>query len=366
VRVGGTATRTTREQLESAGRRLNANNYRPAFAEGDRPLNSPELQRLMESPSVVKAMKAANASGKDRAVAEGLGGFKSSVQVTDDGRPLFKTGKGGVPQFPNLQYWDSVKRELDDVAGRAFRTGSKSEGGVANTLAADLRNELDRLVPSYAKARSGAHQFFGAQDAHEAGQLFSRGNQNLTQARGALSKMNPAERELFRQGYQESLRDIALKTRDRTNVIDRLWGNPNVREKAVIALGPRRAAEMETFMRTEQIMDRARGAFGNSSTTRQLIEAGLGGTGFGIATGDISTENILTAAFVIGAGRRGLQRIDRRVMGQVAQMLVSANPVVVQRGVSRVARNPALLNALREGGRRLITSIGAPVGAIAP
>ncbi len=367
VKIGGTATRTTRDQLESAARKQNAPVYRKAFTDGDRPLNSPELQRLMSGDIVVKAMRRANSSGKDRAIADGFGGFNSTVRITDDGRILFKTGKGGVPQFPNLQYWDAVKREIDDVAGRAFRSGSNSEGSVASTIAKDLRNELDKLVPSYQSARSGAHQFFDAQDAFEAGQNFVRGSQGITQARGAIAKMKPAERELFRQGYADQLRTISQSARTRSNVIDRLWGNPQAQEKALVAFGPKRAGQMEIFMRNEVLMDVARGTFGNSTTARQLVELGLaggGGAGFGILTGDISPTNIITSAVVIGLGRRGLKGIDKRVVLQVAKMLSSQNPAVVQRGTTMLQRRPKLMNAFRIGSRKIVGAAGSTGGPI--
>ena len=88
------------------------------------------------------------------------------------------------------------------------------------------------------------------------------------------------------------------------------------------------------------------------------------GGGFGLITGDISATNIFTAALVIGLGRKGLARIDRRVMQQVSQMLVSQNPVVVQRGTTILQRRPRLMNAFRIGSSRIIGAAGATGGPI--
>jgi hypothetical protein len=54
-------------------RTVNRVNYRRAMDQGDRPIMSPELDRLMGSPAVVEAMRRASTSGKDRAITQGLG-----------------------------------------------------------------------------------------------------------------------------------------------------------------------------------------------------------------------------------------------------------------------------------------------------
>jgi len=80
----------------------------------------------MSSDTFVGAMKRAISSGKDRDAVMGLGGFNPMVNVTQDGRIVFNKGANGAPTYPNLQYWDQVKRELDAVANMGKRSGTTS------------------------------------------------------------------------------------------------------------------------------------------------------------------------------------------------------------------------------------------------
>ena len=85
---------------------------------------------------------------------------------------MFARGKGGVPAYPNLQFWDYTKRELDQTAQVARRAGRNEEADVAQQLARSLRNELDQHVKSYKAARGTAFDFFQAENALDAGSNF--------------------------------------------------------------------------------------------------------------------------------------------------------------------------------------------------
>lgn len=348
---GASDTGATREALQQAARQANRPAYARAYQDGDRPLWTPELQRLVSSPDVVDAMRTAAQRGQSRAVTEGFGGFNSSVQVSPTGVVTFTRGANGQPTYPNLQFWDYTKRALDDGANAARRAGRNDEASVLGQLATGLRNELDTSVPSYAAARSGAARFFGAGDALEAGERFLTSNAPINDARRAFGQMSPPERDLFREGFVQSLVQKIESTGDRRNVLNSISQSPRAQQQIDLAMGPQRAREFETMMRTEGIMDLARGAVqGNSTTARQLTELGLAGGAYGIGTGfDPLNPNpgaLASAALVYGAARgRGV--IDRRVAQHVGEMLASNDPTVLQRGIQMVARNQNMMNALR-------------------
>ena len=117
--------------LKAAGRKANAPAYKKAYLEGDRPIISPEIEQLTGSPMMVDAMREAAIRGKDRAIAEGHGAFNPGVKVTPDGQVIFSKGKGGVPTYPNLQFWDYTKRELQDIADKASRSGENEKAALA-------------------------------------------------------------------------------------------------------------------------------------------------------------------------------------------------------------------------------------------
>lgn len=343
--------RAQQQAIDRVQQTVNRANYNRAYQAGDRPLWSPELERLAGSPAVEGAMRSAITTGKDRAINEGMGGFRVPITVTPDGRVVFNRGPNGVPTYPNLQFWDYVRREVSDAASAAQRAGRNEEGARLGQLARSLNSELDRLVPEYAAARAGAARFFGAENALEAGQNFVTQNFANADVRRALAQMSPEERRLFQDGFVSRFIEQLNQTGDRRSILNQIANSPNAREKLNIALGQQRAAELEAGLRVEGIMDFARSAVqGNSTTARQLAELGLAGGTYGLGTGgDVLNPNpsaLMNAALVYGV-LRGKARIDERVARRVAEMLVSSDPRILVRGIQVLSRSKQLFNSLR-------------------
>jgi hypothetical protein len=339
------------QAIEQTAKAVNRPAYAKAYQDGDKPLWSPELQRIVGSPDVVDAMRNAAEKGKSRAIVDGFGGFNSSVQISPSGVVEFTRGKNGQPTYPNLQFWDYTKRALDDKAKALARSGYDSEAGVVKQLAGQLRGELDNMVPSFAKARAGAANFFGAENALEAGQNFVMQNFQTPAVRQQLAKMSPTERGLFQDGFVSRLMDTLDKTGDRRSVLNTIAANPAAREKLNLVMGPQRASELEAGLRAEGIMDLARKSVqGNSTTARQLAELGLAGGTYGIATGgDVLNPNptaIMNAAIVYGAAR-GRTKINEGLARKVAEMLTSSDPNVLLKGIKVVTKNQAMLTSMR-------------------
>ncbi len=354
------------DQLE---RTVNNAGYQRAYRIGDRDIMTPELERLLGAPAVADAMRSAVERGQNRAIVQGMGAFNPRVTV-ENGVVRFNRGANGAPAYPNIQLWDYTYRELRDAAQQAFRAGRNEEGGAMSSLAQTLRGELDTAVPAFGQARGVAANFFRAENALEAGQNFVAQNFGNREARAAIAQMRPLERQLFQDGFVSRYVEQIRNSPDRRNVLNQIANSPAAREKINIALGPQRATELETFLRVETAMDAARGAVqGNSTTVRQLMEGGLaGGVGYGAATGDWNPQSLFTAAFVGGVARgvasRANQTIDQRVARRVADMLVSPDPGVLQRGMTLVARNPRYLEALRNADNSLARVAGEQSGGV--
>lgn len=336
------------EALKDAAQKANRPAYRQAYKEGDQELFSPEMERLMGSPAVVDAMRRATVSGKDRAVTQGFGAFNPGVTV-ENGMVTFKPKPNGVPTYPNLQFWDATKRELDDAAKSAARSGNTEQAGVTGNLAKSLRNELDNLVPSYSAARSGAAQAFGAQDALEAGANFVNSRMNNAEARRAVQKMSGPEKQLFQHGYSSALINKINETGDRRTILNQIAQSPADRERLEIALGSQKARQLEAFMRVEGLMDRARTSVtGNSTTARQLTELGLAGGATGIAGhGDFTDPKALATGAVVYGLTHGRNKINEAVAKRVGEMLASDDPNVLKRGAELIAKNGQVFNKLR-------------------
>jgi hypothetical protein len=197
----------------------------------------------MGSPALVDAMSKASTSGKDRAITQGVGAMRQGAKV-ENGVVTFTKGPKGVPTYPNLAYWDAVKRELDDAA------------------------------------RAGAAKFFGAGDAIEAGQNFVGASNKfgLPAARKQLAKMSAEEKQLFQDGYVSRLVETIEKTGDRRTDPQQDQRVAGRARRDECCAGARARGEVEARLRVEGIMDLARPAVqGNSTTARQLVELGLAG-----------------------------------------------------------------------------------------
>ena len=276
--AGGANAGKTEQDLIDAYDKGRKPLYKQAYNEGDKQIMSPPIEQMMGSPSFTKAMRGAVSSGQDRAVTEGYGAFNPGVTIDPGGTIRFNKGPTGVPIFPNLQYWDAVKRELDDMAGSAMRSGEKGQGGVLSKMANTLRSELDKQVPSYADARGFASKFFGESNALEAGRNLAGKKVDPAVITSAMKKMKPDEQELFREGYASDWANrVISNVSDTRDITKAMFNSPNERARAAAVFGQAGLDKMQTRMTLETIMDGARKAMGNSTTARQLIEAGLAG-----------------------------------------------------------------------------------------
>jgi hypothetical protein len=360
--AGQANARKSADQLVAEYDQARVPAYKAAYQAGDKPIMSPAMERMMSSDTFVGAMKRAISSGKDRDVAEGLGGFNPMVNVTPDGRIVFNKGAQGVPTYPNLQYWDQVKRELDSVANQAKRSGDTSS--TAGQLAKVLRGELDSQVPAYQKARGVAEDFFGESNALDAGRKLAGKKMPAEDVRQVMAKMNPQERELFKEGYASDLADRVIgNIRDTRDVTKAMFASPNERKLASTVFGPGGMAMLQARMSLETIMDGARQAMGNSTTARQLIEAGLAGGaigGFGSGWDPMTTLQGAGAGagLRVGAGKflqdeikvgakHLIGKVDATTARRVAELLTSNDPRLLRQGYQMAAKSQAIMQGLR-------------------
>lgn len=372
--AGGANAGKTADQLVAEYDLSRKPAYAQSFREGDREIMSPEIERLMGSPTFVDAMRRATVSGKDRAINEGFGAFNPGV-VVENGMVKFKPKPNGVPTYPNLQFWDATKRELDDVAKSAARAGNTEQSTTAGQLAKTLRGELDAAVPSYARTRGIAAQFFGEKDALEAGRTLAGKRVDPQTISAVMRKMNPAERDLFREGYASDWAGrIIGEMRDSRDITKAMFNSPNERKRAEIIFGPQGMQAIHARMTLETIMNAPRVAMGNSTTARQLIEAGLaGGIGAGAGAyefGAHPTSMIGGALAGVGAAHTlgklataGVNKlvgyVDHKTAARVAELLTSDDPTKLRQGLAIASKNQKIAEGLRSIANRM-TLAGQP------
>lgn len=348
--TSGDAT-AVREGLKAQARAANRPAYARAYAEGAGGLWDQELQAFTAAPAVQSAIAKASRTGANRAVADGFTPPVSPFARNADGTYALREGADGSVPYPSLQFWDHVKRNLDDLHSVAQRQGRNGEAADIDALRKGLVGKLDDLAPSYAKARSGAAAAFGAQDASEAGQAFVTANMATPDARRAVAALSAPEKALFADGFASSLIDRVRGLADRRDVVNAIFASPKSRERVEIALGRERASKLEAFLRIENVMTQAgRAVTGNSTTARQLMEMGMaGGAGAagGYVFGDGSASSVGVGAIMGNLARKGALKVDARVAQRVGEMLSSRDPEVVRKATDQIARQPALMKLVR-------------------
>jgi hypothetical protein len=339
--------------------------YTEAMKEGDRPLWSMNLERLTSSDLVKEAMKKSAKTVNNRMVARKGGSMNVTVEF--DGNKLkFVNAETGRATYPNLEFWDEVKQNLDDVVGEAVRQGRKGEAGTGTGIVRQLRDELDSMVPKYKNARGVAANYFGAEDALEAGQKYASGKFDHYEVGKMLAdpKITPMERSMFQEGFVAAKLEQISKTGDNRDLAKVLMNNASERQAFEAALGKSKARQLEAFLHIERVMEASKGALGNSTTAQQLRDAGLAGvatSGVGMAT----TGSFDPTLFVLGAlGKYGYSKakgnIDNKFAQAIAAILTSKDPKQVNLAMQQLSTpdNLATLRRISAG----ITGAGAAVG----
>ncbi len=313
-----------------------------------------EFARIMQSPDVKRAVRTAERSGANRAVSEGIKPINNPFVFGKDGAVSLKKATDGSTALPNLRFWDQVQRDLRKIAESAGRGSAKFNE--VEAVRKTLNGALDDAVPAFRDARVGAAGFFGAENALDAGRKFAKNMRLMPEAKQAFSAMNKAEQKAFVTGYTSDIIDAIKATSDRSNIIQSKFGNPAARELNEFVLGKPAARELEAFVRVEVLIDRMRGALGNSTTARQLAELGMAGgagTGVSLASGQ-DWQTSLGIGMVVAAGKRGASalgsKIDERILKEVGRILMSTDPELIAKAQFNAANSSKWMKALEAYG----------------
>lgn len=342
------------DAISNVAKTVNRPAYAKAYSEGRAGIWDDQLSELSQAPIVQEAVSAALKQAQNKS-ASGPLNQATLARWSNEGKPT-------------LEFWDLVKRQIDQDINVAKKAGRREDVGTLTEVKNVIVQKLDDAVPSYAQARAGAAHFFGAQDALDAGKKFVGNSMSPAEARRGLSKMSPQERQLFQDGFVSEFIGSLDKIGDRRSILNKIASSPAAREKLNVALGSQKAAELEAGLRVEGIMDLARNAVqGNSTTARQLAELGLAGGAYGFSGGGINPMTdpgaLVNAAFVYGAAK-GQGKINENVSRKVAELLTSSDPQKLLRGIQTVARNQTLFNSLRSADRGLARVGGEQAGAM--
>jgi hypothetical protein len=309
---------------------------------------SPELENLANSNGyIATAMDQVNKMSKD-------GELATSWQVVP---PMlgFK---------PNIQYWDVVKRSLDDVIEKASKgelNNSKNVLGGAQAAKEALVKELDTLIPEYGSVRNQAAEMFGVETSLEAG--YELGRKAATGSPFDVGefvtnfrKLSPDQKESFAEG---AARFAMQKAQGNMSSLMTYMENANVRRTMREVMGADRfddlyakavssnlAATAKDFVLTEK---------GSAKKIASLIgEVGGGAVGFG-AVPALATLNpvglaTLGAATVGALSGIALNASERKVANRVVELSFSTKPEDAKRLSKLLADNYDAVSVSRKLG----------------
>ena len=359
-----------RVALKQAGKAATGPAYDQAMAEGANGVWSPGLANLIQSPSIQNAMRGVASKAADDAVVSGNQVVKNPFVNDAQGNMVLNQAPGGGVSVPTLQYWDYVKRGLDDQIGPAYRQGENDKAAGLVQLKQKLLGELDNAAPSYAAARKTAFDAFGASDALEAGENFTRmaPTAQTAQLKQSLAQMTPQQQDIFGRGMAGQLAQQAQNMPATRNILG-MFNSPEMAQRLQLGMGPQRAAAVQDFLKRESQMDMLRTAVGGNSTTAKqsadafahglpgmVAKAGtnpLLGASLG-AGGAYEQYGLDPVAIAKGAGTGaalglvGRHMVNRNagVMSAVARQLAEKSPSAIEAASNPSTTTPPLAAAL--------------------
>lgn len=346
----------TVEQLRNRANQINAPLYREAYDAGSGGVWNEGLANLMNSPTLKRAVQPALEKSANQSVLEGKPLLDSPFHFNNAGEAVgLKEG-----QTPTLEFWDHVKRSLDDQVGSLKRSGNNDEALGVSKLRNALVSNLDTAIPEYAAARQGASKYFGADNAFDAGLNFMNAKKALqsSEAKSALGKMSDPERELFAHGVASDLLS-RIRNRPAGSNVSNLFNSPEEREKLSLALGKDRASQLEAFTRIEDLMSKAHSHLVGSGVNPKAFSGSYGDTLKGMTKDFIPASlgyELMGHAVTGGVGGilagRVLSHLSsvlgKKTSEAMARKLMSNDPAAMQEVLGVISQNPQAMNKLRQ------------------
>jgi hypothetical protein len=259
-------------------------------------------------PAIDAAYEEARASGYDlprepfRDIIESpMGG--QAYDRAGDSLLNFKATRG-IDATSELARLDQAKQELDSIAEVAARQGDNTRAAQASGMARKLREQMDASIagPEYETARGLRKSAYETDEAVDLGQGLAGGRIPLDMPGQARSVTDEANRDALAKAYALQQSENLLNKSNTEGALSAMR-TPMGQEATAAALSPEGAAAVASRLGTESLFNQThRELTGNSSTMRQLMEAG-GGAALGSSLAGALGYDPLSGG-IAGAGWR--------------------------------------------------------------
>lgn len=195
---------------------------------------SPRVQQFLDDPIAKAGLRQGLEVQRLEALAAGRKFDPSELAITgldDAGDPI-------VGKVPNLRTLDAVKRGLDDileqyrdkVSGRlVLDQRGRAVEGVRKALVSELDGLTGGAEGAYAQARNAWGGPSQAMDSMARGKGFANADPRVLAK--SVGDMSEGEREFFRAGVADKIKDMISTTRDGADATRRIFGNDRIRQQ---------------------------------------------------------------------------------------------------------------------------------------
>lgn len=279
---------------------------------------------------------------------------------------------GGLP--PNLQYWDAVKKRLDDVINNTKPGGINNSADTSMYEAATaakrkLMTELDAMVPEYAGARDSHSELLGLRAAPEVGEAFGKVSTSgeANEIMGVYNKYTPEQKELFKRGLVRSFYDKLGKPGATTSSLIKSMTSNAMKDRYKAVLGADDYNALIGRLTAEDLMSKAaaiqerRGRpflTTESAKSAAILAAGQAATFY--TTGGIDAFSLPSIISGVVAGGGVLKDVafnyaEKRVAPRVAELMASNKPEDIKRLGEMISNNPDVGSLVSKIGKGLTT-----------
>jgi len=351
---GPSSAGKTLDELQAAARQSNKPAYEFFRRQSERGAWTPELEQLAQAPAVQDAIRSVIKTGANKTVVDGMPPIRNPFSSDAAGNLRLARQADGSIAYPNGQFWDYVQRELRGKAGEAARSGNNDLARDYGNLRKALLDHVDELFPAFKTARSGAAHFFQAEDALEAGQKFVTARLANDEARKAVDRMRPAERELFAEGFRSDLIAKIREIGDGRDLVKAVFGKPAARERVEIALGKDQAAQLQAALTVETALLPLQAAVKGNSTTPQQLANLLAAGGMPAAGGAVGflhgrdSASTVAGALAGAVLKRGNTKIQQGLAKEIGKMLASDDLKLIRRATKLATKSPSALRFIQD------------------
>jgi hypothetical protein len=185
-------------------------------------------------------------------------------------RKSYPSELDGLPDN-SVKVLDYAKRVLDDEINTAQRSGQNNFARSRTDIKNNLIAEIDRQVPVYAKARKKAGDYLSIKSAMEKGRQFKGKPEDVARQ---FKKLGDQEKEAFRMGAMQKLREDIDAVKDAGNAYSKVFGSQGARAKIKAILPEEQFKQLEKDLwASDRIYKLKDKILGNSTTASKQISA---------------------------------------------------------------------------------------------